>query len=197
MRTMREYATAAAFVLAIVAMIACVVAGLTGCATVDWIKDHGGGAVTNVVPPVVTPPAQTTLSDDLDLSAVVWHGPDIRTWKITADLKAGIRGGEITLATDILKGKKESGDNGTSGNPWAIAKGTDGKLHAYTYEWISYSRQSRSLWKAFDRGHGCPSVCTNSGVKDAVFYVAVATVSRGVGGRNGDERTPFRKVVHP
>lgn len=170
-----------------------------------WLK-RGNDSETKL-PPIIVTDTPTTggtetkpeTADEIDLSTVKWHGPDIRAWPITADLKASISRGEIMLGTELLKGKKESGDNGTSGNPWAIVMGTDGQWHAYTYEWTSYSRKSRSLWKAFDRGHGAPSVCAvEGGPKSGTeFYVAVATVSRGVGGRNGDERTPFRKVVVP
>jgi hypothetical protein len=158
------------------------------------------------LPPIITddpatPSAETkpetNVLDEIDLSTVKWHGPDIRAWKIAADLQASIKSGKIYMATDLLKGRAQTGDNGTTGNPWAIVKGSDNQWHAYTYEWIDYGRGHRDLWKAFDRGHGCPSVCTGAGVQGAEFYVAVATVSRGGKKANGNERTAFRKVVHP
>lgn len=155
--------------------------------------------ITNAVPSTGEPETkpETSVLDDLDLSTVKWHGPDISAWKVAADLKAEVRGGKIYMTTDLLKGRAETGDNGTTGNPWVIVKGSDNQWHAYTYEWIDYGRGHRDLWKAFDRGHGAPSVCTGVGVKGAEFYVAVATVSRGGKKSNGDERTAFKKVVHP
>lgn len=183
-----------------------VIANASGCKTLPPIPDidwPDGPAVTNIpgLPGVGTntgagnpPPAS---SDDLDLSTVRWHGPDIRAWPVTAELKAEVRGGKIYMITELLKGRAATGDNGTTGNPWVIVKGSDDQWHAYTYEWITYDRKHRDLWKAFDRGHGAPSVCTNSGVRGAEFFVAVATVSRGNYKQNGNERTAFRKVVHP
>lgn len=159
-----------------------------------WLNRRQGGTGE-----VVTPqPEKPAMTDELDLATVVWHGPDIRTWPIESDLTASISRGKINFETDLLKGRAATGDNGTTGNPWAIAKGTDGQWHAYTFEWISYDRKTRDLWKAFDRGHGTPQTVVDAYKgKGTEFYVAVATVSRGVGGRNGDERTPFRKVVVP
>jgi hypothetical protein len=186
---------------AVSGMVACLF--LTGC-NVTFPKLPGGSvppALTNVVPPIVvgpTQPAETNaLADDLDLSTVRWHGPDIRQWPIAADLVAGNRGGEITLKTDLLKGAKEN-DAGVSGNAWAIVMCKDGQWHASTYEWLDYSRQSRTRWKAFDAEHW-----TSDAVKDAKqdsgteFYVAVSTFSRGTKRSPVDARTPFRKVVVP
>lgn len=160
------------------------------------------------LPPIIVTDTPTTgdtetkpeTADEIDLATVVWHGPDIRTWPIESDLKASISRGKINFETDLLKGRAATGDNGTTGNPWAIAKGTDGQWHAYTFEWISYDRKTRDLWKAFDRGHGAPSVvdnATDDPAKGTEFYVAVATVSRGTYRSNGRVRTPFRKVVVP
>jgi len=171
-----------------------------------WLMDRGNGKETKPLPlpPVMdlpaTPTAETkpALTDDIDLSTVAWHGPDIRAWPINADLEAGNSGGDITLKTTLLKGKPTTGDGDVSGNTWAIVLCKDGKLHASTYEWISYSRQSRARWKAFDAAHW-----TSSAVQDAesgkgtVFYVAVSSFARGGRKSKVDERTPFRKVVVP
>jgi len=169
----------------------------------EWITGNTKPE-TKPLPPIISDwPAsggaetKTEMTDDLDLSTVKWHGPDIRQWPIAADLKAEVKGGKIYMTTELLKGRAATGDNGTTGNPWVIVKGSDGQWHAYTYEWITYDRKHRDLRKAFDRGHGAPSVCVDSGVSGAEFYAGVATVSRGPYKRNGDNRTPFRKVVVP
>lgn len=162
-----------------------------------WLN---GGDPKSHDEPDTAPPNKSALADEIDMALVTFHGPNIRDWKIAAPLDASIKGGQIMLLTELLKGRAATGDNGTTGNAWACAKGSDGKWRAYSYEWISYDRKSRDLWKAFDRGHGAPSVVdagTDDPQRGTEFYVAVATVSRGNYKGNGNERTPFKKVVVP
>lgn len=140
------------------------------------------------------------LTDDIDLSTVVWHGPDIRGWKIAADLVTGVSvsGGDVLLKTVLLKGRKTVSGSGVTGNAWAIVLCNDGKYHASTFEWLDYGRQSRTLWKAFDRAHWTSNAVEGAEQKSGtVFYVAVSTIARGTYPTNGNERTPFRRVVHP
>jgi hypothetical protein len=161
-------------------------------------------------PPVIeqptTPPATTTTqppaagveADEIDLSQVVWHGPDIRGWKIATTFTPTVSGGKIHYGTTLLKGRKATGDNGTTGNPWAIVLCSDGKWHASSHEWYSHERGNRPLWTAFDAGHWTSSAVKGAASgKGTVFYVALATVSRGNYERNGDERTAFKRVVVP
>ncbi|MCE9616727.1 MAG: hypothetical protein K8T26_20825 [Lentisphaerae bacterium] len=140
-------------------------------------------------------PQPVELADDLDLATVVWHEADIRAWPITADLKAYFKGSQLMLETKLLKHVKGDGD--TSGNPWVIARCPDGKLHAATWEWISYGRQSRDAWKLLDSNH--INVSAFDSVDKApgtVVYVAVSGWAR-TAKRSAEIRTPFRKVLLP
>ncbi|MCE9616292.1 MAG: hypothetical protein K8T26_18620 [Lentisphaerae bacterium] len=148
--------------------------------------------------PVPTPapaPQPAELADDLDLATVVWHEADIRQWPITADLNAYVKGENLWLVTDLLKGVKGDGD--TSGNPWVIARCPDGKLHAATWEWISYGRQFRPAWKLLDADHINVSAFDNvDKAPGTVVYVAVSGWAR-TAKRSAEIRTPFRKVLLP
>jgi hypothetical protein len=173
-----------------------------GCQrVVDLVDRVDLGDAVQPVPAETTtttvPAVEAGLADEMDLSQVVWHEADIRGWRIGADLKAYVKGSQLRLETDLLKGAQEIGSGGTSGNPWVIALCRDGKWHAATWEWISYSRQSRDLWKLLDAGH--INVSAFDGVEKGpgtVVYVAVAGLSRARE-RNLEARTPFRKVMLP
>ena len=178
---------------------------LVGCSHLPAVIE-GVQAATNAVPVIVGPqepeqpaqPEQPALSDEIDLSTVVWHEADIRAWPIKADLKACYRGSQLMLETGLLKGV-EAEDHGMTGNPWVIALCKDGRWHAATWEWIDYSRQSRDAYKLLDRrpigGHinqrAFDGVVSAPGT---VVYVAVSGCGRSAK-RTIEARTPFRKLV--
>lgn len=154
---------------------------------------HPGTNQPPVIETPTTPPAQA--GDEIDLSTVVWHEADIRQWPITASLDAYFSGSQLMLRTTLLK--NVHGDGDTSGNPWVIALCKDGKWHAATWEWISYSRQSRDAWKLLDSNH--INVSAFDGVDKSpgtVVYVAVSGWAR-TAKRSANIRTPFVEVVLP
>lgn len=103
MRTVQQFAAAAVFVLAVETMLVCVVWGLTGCTTLDWIKNHGGGTVPNVVPPAITniiPPVVTPPATNAPVYVIgKWHGPNGAAATETFAMRsASIGGGKVRVA---------------------------------------------------------------------------------------------------
>jgi hypothetical protein len=127
----RQYAAAALFVLAIVSMIACVIAGLTGCTTLDWVKDHGGSvpsipAITNIVPPVVNPPATNAHTIGK------WHGPNGANARETFAMRsASIAGGKVRVAYD-----KPSWDADVNNTLICFAVKRDGVWEGGKFDWV-------------------------------------------------------------
>jgi len=191
-----------------------------GCAigAVMWVGVIGGGcriydaavvAVHDSIDEVladktVKPPTETPTNpqsaDDIDLSSVRWHGPDIRQWPITSELAKVSIGRNVSFphskAGQWPKKAPPSGDGYVEANVWLIAN-VDGQWHASSFEWLRPGQTSKPA-AVVNGAHAKASPLSGSWAPQSgdTLYFAVAGLSRG-GYTSVQERTAFRKAVWP
>lgn len=136
--------------------------------------------------------------DEIDLSAVKFLHADVRTWPITSDLVVKLntpKAGTMTLMQSVNDTGDGIGEKAISANPWVIAT-INGKLYAATWEWMSSSTDTRDM-AALEGGHIKKSEFAGWRPKSGeTIYLAVSRLARDKN-RNGEARTPFKRVVWP
>jgi len=130
--------------------------------------------------------------DEIDLSSVKWHGPDVRGWAIASALSACHTSGDM-LHFPHSKAGKWPEKNGVEGNVWVVAKLADGHWHAASWEWLRPGQTSKP-WAKMESGH----------IKQGDFagyqfkrgeeaYLIVTALARGTA-RSVAERSAARKI---
>ncbi len=95
------------------------------------------------MPADASPPAAGD-STSFDLSQVKWLHHDVSGWPVTTALDASVsKSGVVTLQYD--KAKSWQAVDGVNANPWVIAKWTDGKWYAATWEWLRQGQTSKDM----------------------------------------------------
>lgn len=180
--------------------------GVTGCMSYSKAVVAVHEAIDEVLsekpvkPPVTETPTNPQSADDIDLSSVRWHGPDIRSWPITSDLAKVSIGRNVSFphskAGQWPKKAPPSGDGYVEANVWLIAN-VDGQWHASSFEWLRPGQTSKPA-AVVNGAHAKASPLSGSWAPKAgdTLYFAVAGLSRG-GYTSVQERTAFRKAVWP
>ena len=100
-------------------------------ALVEWYQS---------MPDILSPPRdfsddEQAFTDALDLSAVVWHGPDVSGWEVTHDLRfEGKFGGQVRLIQDATK--EWPTDYDVVGTCWLFIQDSENRWHAHQWDYI-------------------------------------------------------------
>lgn len=119
---------------------------LGGCATLEtkvteWCEKKTTTETEVKEPEATTEAEVVTTTDQLDISTVTFDEPvEMAKWTKDVELKdLKISGGKLTWSQTgaTWKSMQKTGwDKPSNGNIWVIARCTDGKLHAATWDWI-------------------------------------------------------------
>jgi hypothetical protein len=137
--------------------------------------------------------------DDLtNLAPVVWHGIDVRGWKVTHDLIATWHGGGVYLNNSAVNEWPVTEAN--VGSVWVIGRQEDGKLHGWRYDQIRRGQQTREFPHYPPReGHGSYRTIRKEHLGEV--YISISTMARSgsksvdpVTGEHMKHRTKFARV---
>ena len=139
-------------------------------------------------------PSPKNPADEIDLSTVAWHGPDIRGWPIASEMPQGAYvSGSMLHFPHTRSGQWAANEAGLEGNPWVIVR-VGGQWRAATFEWLRKGQTSKP-WAKVRADHIKVSAFGDYQLqRGEEFYVIVSGRARGaeVGTQ---ERTAARKVV--
>jgi len=183
-------ATGATILMGIVfAIFAAILLCSAGCVHIDRVLDK--------LPEIGKPSDPSTpaaMQDEIDLSAVAWHGPDIRGWPIASEMPQGAYvSGSMLHFPHTKAGQWAANKSGLEGNPWVIVR-VGGQWRAATFEWLRKGQTSKP-WEKVRADHIKVSAFGDYQLqRGEEFYVIVSGRARGAE-IGTQERTAARKVV--
>jgi len=130
--------------------------------------------------------------DEIDLSTVKWHGPDVRGWAISSTLTGCYTSGDMLHFPHTKAGKWPVKD-GMEGNIWVVAKLPDGRWHAASWEWLRPGQTSKP-WAKMESGHIKQGDFAGYQVRRGEEVYCFVTALARLNARSVPERSAVRKI---